>query len=129
MSNNIIYQDNQSTILLEENGKQSSGKKTRHIEVRCYLMMDNAKRGKACVAYCPTGDMLADFFTKPLQGSLFKKFQDQILNLGECSSQPESQECVGDHIIAGPDPGMNNKATTVISGVGMFTSTRLPNIT
>jgi hypothetical protein len=27
--------------------------------------------------------MTADFFTKPLQGSQFKKFQDQIMNVQE----------------------------------------------
>jgi hypothetical protein len=33
--------------------------------------------------YCPTGDMTADFFTKPLKGSQFKKFRDQIMNIQE----------------------------------------------
>ena len=40
------------------------------------------------IRYCPTGDMTADFFTKPLQGSLFKKFRDQILNLAGGSQSP-----------------------------------------
>jgi len=34
--------------------------------------MDNIKQGEVKVAYCPTGDMLADFFTKPLQGTAFR---------------------------------------------------------
>ncbi len=29
--------------------------------------------------WCPTKDMIADFMTKPLQGSLFKKFRDVIM--------------------------------------------------
>ena len=29
----------------------------------------------------PTGDMIADYATKPLQGSLFKKFRDQIMGV------------------------------------------------
>ena len=29
--------------------------------------------------YCPTRNMLSDFFTKPLQGRLFKKFIDIIM--------------------------------------------------
>ena len=37
------------------------------------------------MVYCPTGDMLADVLTKPLQGSLFKKFRDTILNIQEDS--------------------------------------------
>ena len=31
--------------------------------------------------YCPTGDIIADLFTKPLQGSLFTKFFNAILNI------------------------------------------------
>ena len=78
----IVYQDNQSSILLEKNGRASSGKKT--------LITDNVQRGKKIsIEYCPTGDMTADFFTKPLQGSLFRKFRDRILN------ESNSQECVG----------------------------------
>jgi hypothetical protein len=28
----------------------------------------------------PTGDMLADILTKPLQGALFKRLRDRLLN-------------------------------------------------
>ena len=31
------------------------------------------------VQYCPTDKMLADFFTKPLQGNLFRKFRDVVM--------------------------------------------------
>jgi hypothetical protein len=37
VSDAIIYQDNQSSILLENNGKASSGKRTRHINIRFFL--------------------------------------------------------------------------------------------
>jgi hypothetical protein len=33
------------------------------------------------VAWCPTGDMIGDFITKPLQGALFRKFRDQIMGV------------------------------------------------
>ena len=32
-------------------------------------------------AYCPTENMLGDFFTKPLQGSVFKNMHKIILNM------------------------------------------------
>ena len=80
VTDNVVYQDNQSAILLENNGKQSSGKKTRHIEIRYFFITDNVRRGTAKVEYCPTEQMVADFFTKPLQGSLFRKFRSIILN-------------------------------------------------
>ena len=33
------------------------------------------------MVWCPTGDMIADYATKPLQGSLFKKFGDHIMGV------------------------------------------------
>jgi len=33
------------------------------------------------VAFCPTTNMLADFFMKPLQGSTFKRMRSIILNM------------------------------------------------
>lgn len=45
VTDNIVYQDNQSTILLANNGKKSSGKKTRHIEIRYYFITDNIAKG------------------------------------------------------------------------------------
>ena len=92
VQDNIVYQDNQSTMLLEKNGRQSSGKKTRHIEIRYYFITDNIKRGNVRVEYCPTDQMIADFFTKPLQGSAFLKYRALILGLPPLSG---SQECVG----------------------------------
>jgi len=76
-----IYQDNKSTILLAENGRASSSKRTRHLNVRYYFVTDQIKKGYVKVAFCTTADMLADFFTKPLQGTLFAHMQDQVLNL------------------------------------------------
>ena len=38
------------------------------------------------VEYCPTEKMIADFFTKPLQGALFRKFRDIILGYKHISS-------------------------------------------
>jgi len=75
-----IYQDNKSTILLSENGKPSSSKHTKHLDVRYYFITDCIKRGEVKVTYCPTENMLADFFTKPLQGAAFRRMRSQILN-------------------------------------------------
>ena len=40
IQDNVIYQDNQSAIRLEKNGKQFSSKRTRHIKIRYYLITD-----------------------------------------------------------------------------------------
>ena len=36
VEDNILYQDNKSSILLETNGKASSGKRTKHINIRYF---------------------------------------------------------------------------------------------
>ena len=96
VKDNVIFQDNMSAMLLEKNGKRSSGKKTRHIDIRYYFITDNINRGTVRVSHCPTDDMIADFFTKPLQGTKFYKFQSSIMNCVGPGSGPEpAQECVG----------------------------------
>lgn len=77
----VVYQDNQSAILLEKNGRKSGSKRTRHIKVRYYFITDRIRKGEVKVEYCPTGNMVADFFTKPLQGAAFQKFRNAILNV------------------------------------------------
>ena len=81
--NTILYQDNQSAILLENNGRKSSGKRTKHIHMRYYFITDRIRKKELSVSYCPTQLMVADFFTKPLQGALFVKFRAIIMNLDE----------------------------------------------
>jgi hypothetical protein len=40
---------------------------------------DRIEKGEVDVVYTSTDDMIADFFTKPLQGSLFVKLRDKLL--------------------------------------------------
>ena len=80
-TDSIIYQDNQSCMLLAKNGRASSSKRTRHIDIRYFFVTDRIASGDVSVAYCPTADMIADFFTKPLQGAPFRQFRDFIMNI------------------------------------------------
>lgn len=81
MSGNVVYQDNRSAMLLEQNGKGSSSKRTRHINIRFFFITDRIQAGEVEVKHCPTDEMVGDFFTKPLQGMKFKRFRDIILNV------------------------------------------------
>jgi hypothetical protein len=90
-----VYQDNKSAILLAENGKMSSGQRTRHINIRYFFVKDRIDSGEIRVEHMPTEDMLADFFTKPLQGALFIKMRDAIMNPGGGLTTISSQERVG----------------------------------
>jgi hypothetical protein len=46
----------------------------------CFITDGIAKK-EAAIQYCSTKQMVADYFTKPLQGALFYKLRDQILGL------------------------------------------------
>ena len=72
-------QDNESAIKLERNGRMSAGPRSRHINIRYFWIKDRVKQEHISVRHCPTENMLGDFFTKPLQGSLFVRFRDVIL--------------------------------------------------
>jgi hypothetical protein len=57
----IIYQDNESSILLEKNGQRSSTKRTRHLETRYFLSPITSSVG-ACESYIvPPGTWLLIF--------------------------------------------------------------------
>jgi hypothetical protein len=82
----VLYQDNTSAMLLESNGRASSTKRTRHIQLRYFFIKDCIQRGEVQVEHCPTEDMIADFFTKPLNGKLFYKLRNLIMNI-DCNSK------------------------------------------
>ena len=84
---------------MAKNGKASSGKRTKHINIRYFVVADRINLNELTVEYCPTGSMTGDFFTKPLQGAQFIKFRKEILNLEyddlSMYNIERSQECVG----------------------------------
>ena len=90
----VLYQDNKSSMLLEKNGRASSGKRTRHIDIRFYFVADRVAKGDLRIEHCPTEDMVADYFTKPLQGAAFYKLRDQIMNIASSSPYHSSQRSV-----------------------------------
>jgi hypothetical protein len=92
---NVIYQDNTSTIKLAENGKTSSGKRTRHFDIKLFYITDLIGKQEVIVKYCPTDNMIADYMTKPLMGTKFKLFRNKILNLHNKTNCVGQQECVG----------------------------------
>ena len=80
-------------MLLERNGRRSSGIKTRDINIRYFFLKDWIASGEIELAYCPTDLMIGDFFTKPLQGKKFIYFRDLIL--GDSIDTYSPQERVG----------------------------------
>jgi hypothetical protein len=76
---NLSLQDNKSSILLEQNGKALSSKRTRHINIRFFFITDRVNMKEISIGWCPTKKMVADFMTKSLQGSHFKNLRDYIM--------------------------------------------------
>ena len=64
-----IYQDNQSTIRLATYGR-STQSRMRHVDIRYFFIKDRMDTGDCEIEYIPTKDMVADIFTKPLQGDM-----------------------------------------------------------
>ena len=88
----VVYQDNTSSILLERNSTISSTKHMKHIHI-CYFYVTEQVQNKAIhITHCPTEEMVADFFTKPLQGSLFTKMRNFVMGNEEpgCKVLPRS---------------------------------------
>ena len=81
IEDNILHQDNKSTILLQENGRKIAGKRSQALNVRYFFLMDQVKKGSLRITYCPTDDMTADYMTKPLQGKKFRKSRAEIMGL------------------------------------------------
>ena len=95
---NIIFQDNQSAIRMEKNGRNSCAGNSRHINIRYFWIKDRVDKGEKQVKYCSTFLILADYFTKPLQESLFKLFREIIMGYKHISvllDQILSKERVG----------------------------------
>ena len=109
-----IYQDNNSAILLEVNGRQSSTKRTKHIKTKYFFVKDKIDQGEIEIRKRDTADMWSDTNTKPKQGSGFRKDRAMIMGcplewpnelalapsesaamIAEKDSRLSLQECVG----------------------------------
>ena len=79
IKDNVIYQDNKSAMLMEQNGRNSCTGNSRHINIRYFFVKDRVDKKEMRIQYCPTGLMLADYYTKPLMGSKFQEFRNYIM--------------------------------------------------
>ena len=51
------------------------------MDIQYIYITDQVQQKTIHITYCPTEEMIADFFTKPLQGSLFLKMRNLIMGL------------------------------------------------
>ena len=80
MNLNIIYQDNTSTMRLVTNGKESSGKRKRHFDIKYFYITDLIDRKEVSIRHCSSNKMIADYFTKPLVGRKFVNMRKKRMN-------------------------------------------------
>ena len=80
MKKTIFHQENESIEKMERNRLRSCGDKSRHISIRYFFIKDVLEREKIDLRHCGTEYMIADFLTKPLQGSLFRRIRDIIMD-------------------------------------------------
>ena len=125
----IYYQDNMSAMKMEQNGISSTGEKSRHINIRYFFVKDVVKREKIDIMHCPTELMVADFFTKPLQGKIFRIMRDFIMRLsshmdeerveGTAKAETERNDSTGkEHVI---EASMSQKNEDAENKVGKCT--------
>ena len=77
--NHYVYQDNESAIKMEKNGRNSCTGNSRHVDIKYFWVKDCVDKGMVEIKYFPTTLMLSDYFTKALQGNLFRRFRNVIM--------------------------------------------------
>ena len=65
-----------------ENGRNSCTGNSRHVHTRYFFTKDKIDKREVKIECFPSLDILADFFTKPLQGKLFLKFKRVLTGHG-----------------------------------------------
>jgi hypothetical protein len=80
---NVIYQDNKSTIQLANNGRWSSSKRTKHIKSGYFYIKEKIEQGEVSIDWAPTDKMWSDVLTKPKQGKGFRVDRAMLMNCDE----------------------------------------------
>jgi len=96
----IPYQDNKSTVLPLENGKNSSTKRTRALNIPYFYLTDQIEKGNIEVHYCPTNKMVADYHSKPLQGNLSASCDDNCSDTRSSRFRSQSRTAPGRSVLA-----------------------------
>ena len=94
LKESTLFQDNTSAIQVENNRRASAGQRSRHISIRSFFIKDRTDKGEVTIVYCQTDEMIADFYTKPLQGIKFTKFRELIMGTIAMSIETDSKESV-----------------------------------
>ena len=78
---NIVLQDNTSTIRLVKGDRRVCGSRTMSIQIRYFYAHERAEDGTIVVRYCPTKELVSNYLSKPLQGSLFQTHSNTLIGI------------------------------------------------
>ena len=104
-----VYQDSTSSVLMENNRKQSSTKQTKHMAICYFYITDHVKNRNISIQHYPTKDMVTDYFTKSLQGSLFVKLHNYIIRAEYGDRDIHTHKSVLDQVDDKPDLDGNSE--------------------
>jgi hypothetical protein len=72
-----LYEDNQSTIAILQNGNDKG--RTKHIDIRHHYIRNMLANKEIAINYLPTKDMIADILTKPLNATDYQRLRPYLL--------------------------------------------------
>ena len=77
----VVLQDNTSTIKMLMGGKHVCGQQTWNIHIRYFYAHERVTDGTILVTYCLTKEIVSDYLSKPLQGSLFRVHCNTLMDI------------------------------------------------
>ena len=78
---NNFFQENQSAMRTEVNGRKYCKGNSRNIRIRYFFIKYRMDKWELSIMHCLAHRMLEDYFAKPLQGALFYNFRRIIMGI------------------------------------------------
>ena len=76
-----LHHDNKSSIILENNGKASSAKMTKRINIWYFFITNKVNNGEVSIVWCPTWENIGYYMIKTLQCAMFRNFRYQTMGV------------------------------------------------
>jgi hypothetical protein len=81
----VIKDDNQACIAMAKNPVLQN--RTKHIDIKYHFVRECIQKNLIELEYCPTEEMVADVFTKPVSKSMFHKARIKLLGSEDTTSE------------------------------------------